>query len=157
MPHLQFIFLSLLFGTCHHVTPSLSYEQGQINGIYYILDEGRCLDNEVKQVDISGVICILDKPLLTVEDISEMSKPVEDVEQGVRSLTIRLSEEGGKKLSLVTEMYPGEQLALVLDNIVVFILTIERTITSGEIVLKEGLKGKTLDYTYRTLQEALDE
>ena len=155
MPYLQFMFLSLILGTCHHITPFVNYEQGRINGIYYILDEGKCLDNEVKQVDIPGVICIPDKPLLTVKDISELSAPTEDLEQGLRSLTIRLSEEGGKTLSLVTEMYPGDRLALVLDNVAVFILAIEQTITSGEIVLKEDLKGRTLDYTYRILEKDL--
>jgi hypothetical protein len=104
-----------------------------------------------------GTLCIPDKPVVAVNDISWVGEPTENPKVGVRSLVIGLSGEGAKKLAAITEIYHGEELVLVLDNKAVFILKIDRTIVSGEIALKESLKGSLLDYTYEILKQALSQ
>lgn len=149
----QVAVVSLLTITGHFISPSTCYAQSENNGIYFIMEEGPCRDNKVKLKNQSGTVCLPDKPMILMEDILRANEPSEDYQERSRSLVIQLTEQGSRKLAAITEIYPGEQLALVLNDRVVSIMEIKKTILSGEIVLREGLSGTTLQYSYKILSQ----
>lgn len=145
MPYFKYTILHLLLAAGQLTTPAYHCESGILeNGFYVVMEEGRCLDNKVKIANSPGSVCVPDKPTFVTEDITTVGDLIELPGKGTRMLQLTLSEEGAKKLATVSAIYFGKKLVLILNEKVVSVLKIERTITSGEIILQEGLDQSSL-------------
>ena len=136
--------------------PEAGLAQGINDGIYFIMDEGRCRDNKVKLLNARGRICVPDKPVIPLDEIEQVGEISVNDHTGLRHLPLQLSVTGTEKLAAVTKIYQGRQLAFLLDGKVVSILRIKQAIVSGKLQLMEAERGNTLDYTVALLVKKLD-
>ncbi len=136
--------------------PEVGLAQGSTDGIYFILDEGRCRDNKVKLINARGKVCVPDNPVILLEEIGEIGEITVNEITGLRVLPLQLTETGAEKLAAVTKIYQGKRLAFLLEGKVVSILQIKQTIVSGKVKLVESEQGNTLDYTIALLTQKLE-
>lgn len=139
MKNLLFLVLLLTFSPSHVLSQVIN------DGIYFKIDDKKCVFTKIKIKDSTSSICIPNSPIFPFEDIVEVGKLETDAQTGIRTLLLELSEKGKKRLTVISKVYLGEDLAFVFDNKVVFLLKIDKVISSGRISLEEKEKDSFLE------------
>jgi preprotein translocase subunit SecD len=125
------------------------------DGIYFKISEKKCVFKKIKIKDSSSSICIPNSPIFPFEDIVSLGNLEMDAQSGIRTLLIELSNSGRKRLSVISKLYLGEDLAFVFDNKVVFLLKINEVISSGRISLEEKVKDSSLEPIREAIEKIL--
>ncbi|MEM9527489.1 MAG: hypothetical protein AAGA31_12815 [Bacteroidota bacterium] len=126
------------------------------DGIYFIIDDKKCLYNKVKIYGSRSSACIPDNPVLLFEDIDWLGELELDENTGTRELLMELSEKGSKILATISEVYLGKKLAFVFKNEVVFVLLLDQVVNTGRISLVEKSKSTSLTEVREAIAEILE-
>jgi hypothetical protein len=125
------------------------------DGIYFKIDERKCMFTKIKIKDSSTSICIPNSPIFPFEEIVAVGNLETDDQTGIRTLLLQLSKRGKKRLAVISKVYLGENLAFVFDNKVFFLLKIDKVISSGRISLEEKVQGSSLQPIREAIEEEL--
>lgn len=145
-----FLVFPLLFSS------STLFSQEIKDGIYFMVDDKKCLYNKVKMHNSRSSACVPDKPVLLFEDIVWLGELVTDEVTGTRELVLELSEKASKVLATISEVYLGKQLAFVFDEEVAFLLELDRVVKSGRISLIEKQRSSSLMEVREAIAEILE-
>lgn len=132
-----------------------AFSQEIRDGIYCKINEKKCIYQKVSMKNSRLSACIPDNPVLLFEDAVWVSDLKIDAKTSASELTIKLSENGSKRLAAISEFYLGEELAFVFDNKIVFLLKVERVITSGKIFLQDYVDSSILRDVQNAIKELL--
>lgn len=147
---------SLLVVSLFLLVPTLMFSQRMTDGFYCEVNERRCRYNKVKIINTKKKVCILDEPLITVDEIIWVGEPIIDTQNSRRTIKIKLSEKGTTKLAAISEINFGNNLAFVLGSKVICLLKLNGPKRIGEITVEEDVKESTLEYVYNKLKASIE-
>lgn len=138
------------------IIPIVSFSQKNADGLYLEVQEERCYYSELKLANTNTSICVLDNPLIGVEEFKEVG-PIEENELlGTRKFSIMMSDEGKKKLSIMSKIYTGKSFAFVLDNEVICVMEVKGEIRSGKFTVIEKIHYSSLKKVREKLKADFD-
>ncbi|MEM6772842.1 MAG: hypothetical protein AAF597_19850 [Bacteroidota bacterium] len=120
--------------------------QQEDDGVYIIVEDKDCIYRKVEVRKLRTKVCVADKPILPLREIAKLGDILVKPETGIKSLEVRFSERGREKLELVSRIYPGDDLAFILEGKVVFLIKLDKVVTSGLITLNEDDRSGYLRY-----------
>jgi preprotein translocase subunit SecD len=136
--------------------PMLSFSQRNDDGVYLEIEEVRCSYNKLRLANTNTFVCILDNPIITVDDFKEVGPFEVDTKNNIRAFSIMMSAEGSKKLATITRLYSGKNLAFVVNNKVVCLMKVNGEITSGKFTVTEDISHSSLKYVHKKIKESID-
>lgn len=146
---MKFHFSVLLF----FILPWSIFAQKNADGLYLEVQEDRCYYSELKLVNTKTNICVLDNPLIGVEEFKEVGPIEENDLLGTRKFSIMMTDEGKKKLAIMSKIYTGKNFAFVLDDEVVCVMEVKGEIRSGKFTVSEKIQYSSLKDVAEKLKE----
>ena len=135
--------------------PVFSFCQGKEDGIYLEIEGKRCSYKKVRSLNRETQVCVSDKPFITINDFQEISPLEVDKIKGIRKFSIKLSKEGTKKLTSISKIYLGKNLAFIVNNRVVCLMEVYGVITSGQVMVIEDLTDSSLKRVYKKIKHTI--
>ena len=145
------LFKVLLF----FLIPAFTYCQGKDDGIYLEIEGKRCSYKKVRSLNKETQVCVSDKPFLTINDFQEISPLEVDKIKGIRKFSINLSKEGSNKLTSLSKIYLGKNLAFIVNNRVICLMKVYGVITSGKVMVTEDLTDSSMKRLYNKIKNAI--
>lgn len=103
--------------------------------------------------DVDGVPVIVEKkPLLTADDIIQVSAEKTDTQFGSKQQSICLSGDGAKKLADFSRNHIGKSIAIVVDGVVLMTPVIQGQLLGGSLSVSSGPQSKTGAKLYAKFQ-----
>ncbi|WP_420583042.1 hypothetical protein [Reichenbachiella sp.] len=146
-----YLSLLLLFNV-----PLATIAQKNADGLYLEVEEERCYYSKLKLANTKTTVCVLDNPLIGVEEFVDVG-PIEENELlGIRKFSVLMSEEGKKKLAIMSKIYTGKNFAFVLDDEVVCVMEVIGEIKSGKFTVTEKTHHSSLKEVREKLKADYD-
>lgn len=133
--------------------PTLGYAQKNANGLYLEVEEERCYYSELKLANTKINVCVLDHPLIGIEEFKEVGPLEDNALLGIRKFSITMSDEAKKKLAIMSKIYTGKNFAFVLDDEVICVMEVIGEITSGKFTVTEKIEHSSLKEVVKKLHE----
>lgn len=137
---------------CLLLIPLYSYSQKNADGLYLEVQEERCYYSELKLANTKTSVCVLDNPLIGVEQFKEVGPMEENEILGTRKFSIMMSDEGKKKLAIMSKIYKGKNFAFVLDNEVICVMEVKGEIKTGKFTVIEKFQDSSLKDVLKKLK-----
>lgn len=135
--------------------PAFLHAQVSEDGIYLEIEGKRCLFKNIKLMNSETFACVSDQPIISFDQFEDIGAIEADYEKGIRKFSITLSEEGSKRLTTISKIYEGKNLALVTNNRAICLMNVPGVITSGKVIVTEDLNDASLLYVYTDLKDRI--
>lgn len=135
--------------------PAFLHAQVSEDGIYLEIEGKRCLFKNIMLLNSETSVCISDRPIITFDQFEDIGVIEADYEKGIRKFSITLSEEGSKRLTTITKIYEGKNLAFVTNNQAICLMNVHGVITSGKVIVTEDLSESSLQYVHTNLEDRI--
>lgn len=137
--------------------PVLSFSQKNADGVYLEVEDENCLYNQLRLKNTEEFICILDNPLITVNDFKAVSPLEENIQKNTREFSILMNKDGKRKLSSISKLYRGKHLAFVVDNEVICLMLVKGEIINGKFKVLEDLNYSSLKQVHKKMQKRIEQ
>lgn len=116
------------------------------NGFYEII--GNIPSNDYANIDLAI------EPAITPKDIKEVKKTYRDYGDQGAEISLVLTEEGSQKFYLLTRANIAKQIAIVIENRIVLMPTVNAAITGGRVSIAGDFSEEEID---RMIEILMDE
>lgn len=131
-------------------------EQEELNGIFLTEDyHENCQERKSFEVD-EKKYCMTKKPIIGVEDFESVTNIYLDYETLYNALDLHLNESGGEKLKLLSQIFSGRILALIINNRLAGFIKIDRVVENGIIKIYDQERSNNLSWTHKELKNIID-
>ena len=142
--------------SCILFSISTNYAQKLKDGIFITSKQRQLCDHNLGMLNKDTSVCLLQNPIINTSEFESLSAIRNTNNRVVKVFNLYLSNEGKKKLEILTDKFRGSYIALVLDEEVISIGYLSEKVSTGIIIIGDRLSPDQRRQVYRKLKEIID-